>query len=96
MYRTDLLRRFGLSFGDGEVAGKVLHKKLVDQGFTMKFLDLDGLAMHLRHINHATMILNPDIAGRKTGSEAERRRVRRELESLAYREILQDASLDRL
>ena len=94
LYRTDLLRRFALSFDENEVAGKVLHEKLVQQGFTMKFLDIHGLATHLRHINHATMILNPSIAGRKTGSEAERRRVRRELERLDYRNILQDASLD--
>jgi len=95
LYRTDLLRRFGLSFGQGDVAGKVLHKKLVEHGFAMVFLDIHGLAMHLRHINHATMILNPEIAGRKTGSEAERRRVRHELESLNYKDILQDAGLDR-
>lgn len=94
LYRTELLHRFGLSFGENEVAGKVLHKKLLDQGFTMKFLDIHGLAEHLRHINHATMVLNPDIAGRKTGSERERRRVRREMEGLDYRNILQDASLD--
>lgn len=94
LYRTDLLRGLALSFDENEVAGKVLHEKLVQQGFTMKFLDIHGLAMHLRHINHATMVLNPDIAGRKTGSEAERRRVRRELERLDYRNILHDASLD--
>jgi GT2 family glycosyltransferase len=94
LYRTELLRRFGLSFGEGEVAGKVMHRKLEERGFAMKFLDIEGLASHLRHINHATMILNPDIAGRKTGTEAERRRVRRELESLDYQAILRDASLD--
>lgn len=96
LYRSDLLRRFGLSFGDNEVAGKVIHKELLAQGFAMEFLDIHGLAMHLRHINHATMVLNPEIAGRKTGSEAERRRVRRELETLNCRGILQDASLDRV
>lgn len=94
LYRSDLLRRLALSFDEDEVAGKVLHEKLVQQGFTMKFLDIHGLARHVRHINHATMVLNPGIAGRKTGSEAERRRVRRELERLDYRNILQDASLD--
>lgn len=94
LYRTELLRRFGLSFGENEVAGKVMHRKLEERGFAMKFLDIHGLAGRLRHINHATMILNPDIAGRKTGTEAERRRVRRELESLDYQAILRDDSLD--
>lgn len=95
LYRTELLRRFGLSFGENDVAGKVLHRKLEEQGFEMKFLDIHGLAVHLRHINHATLILNPEIAGPQTGTETERQRVRRELESLGYRTILQDDSLDR-
>jgi GT2 family glycosyltransferase len=94
LYRTDLLRRFNLGFGENEVAGKVLHRKLEERGFVLKFLDIHGLAKFLRHINHATMILNPEIAGRKTGSEAERRRVRQELESLHYRVILSDDTLD--
>jgi len=94
LYRTDLLHRFSLSFDENEVAGKVLHRKLEERGFNMKFLDIHGLGSHVRHINHATMILNPEIAGRKTGTEAERRRVRRELESLDYRAILSDVSLD--
>lgn len=96
LYRTDLLRRFDLRFdSEDETAGKALHRKLVEQGFVMEFLDTHDLARHVRHINHATMILNPEIAGRKTGTEAERRRLRRELESLHYRQILQDESLDR-
>jgi hypothetical protein len=45
--------------------------------------------------NHATMILNPEIAGRKTGTEAARRRLRRELDSLGFLEMLQDESPDR-
>lgn len=95
LYRTELLRRFALSFDENEVAGKVLHRKLEESGFTLKFLDIHGLGSHVRHINHATMILNPEIAGRKTGTEAERKRVRRELESLDYRRILEDDGLDR-
>lgn len=94
LYRTDLLRQFSLSFDENDVAGKVLHKKLEEQGFRMVFLDIHGLGSHVHHINHATMVLNPEIAGRKTGTEAERKRVRRELESLDYRSILEDAGLD--
>ncbi len=94
MYRTELLRRFALSFNNNDVAGKVLHRKLEEQGFVMKFLDIYGLGARLRHINHATMILNPEIAGRKTGTATERRRVRKELEKLNYMDILDDSSLD--
>jgi glycosyltransferase involved in cell wall biosynthesis len=97
LYRTELLRRFGLRFDDeNETAGKALHRKLEEQGFVMEFLDSHDLARHIRHVNHATMILNPEIAGRKTGSEAERRRLRRELDRLGFAEMLQDESLDRV
>lgn len=97
LYRTDLLRRFGLRFDDEkEVAGKVLHRKLTEQGYSMKFLDVGGLANHVRHLNHATMILNSDIAGKKTGTEVERRRLRRELESMDFMSILDDERLDRI
>lgn len=95
LYRTDLLRRFDLRFDDeNDTAGKALHRKLTEQGFIMEFIDTYDLADHLRHLNHATMILNPEIAGRKTGTKAEQRRLHRELKSLKYMEILQDKSLD--
>lgn len=95
LYRTELLRRFDLRFDDeNEVAGKVLHRKLVERGFVMKFLSSHELASYLRHLSHATLILNPEIAGRKTGAEAERRRLRRELESLDFMGILADGGLD--
>ena len=97
LYRTDLLRRFGLQFYDeNKTAGKALHHRLEEQGFIMKFLDPRDLARYVRHLNHATMILNPEIAGRKTGTEAARRRLWRELDSLGFQEMLQDESLDRL
>jgi len=97
LYRTELLRRFELRFdSEDDTAGKALHRKLVEQGFVMEFIDTYDLARQVRHINHATMILNPEIAGRKTGTEAERRRLRRELESLDYLQILHDESLDGL
>lgn len=94
LYRSDLIRRFDLRFGDGDTAGKVMHKKLVENGYDMVFLDTYSLATHIRHLNHATMILNPEIAGRKTGSSSERRRILRELKDLNFQEILNNHSLD--
>lgn len=97
LYRVDLLRRLGLCFDDGnETAGKVLHRKLEERGFIMEFIGSHDLARHVRHVNHATLILNPEIAGRKTGTEAERRRLRRELDNLGFMEMLRDESLDRV
>lgn len=96
LYRTDILRQLRLSFGEDEVVGKAMHRRLEAQGFGMKFLDISLLVRHLRHINHATMILNPEIGGSgcKTGTRSERRRVLRELEELDYQTILADERLD--
>lgn len=66
LYRTDLLKKFQLCFDDNnEVAGKVLHKKLVDNGYEMIFLPSDELLKYLDHINHATMVLNPKLGIKK-------------------------------
>jgi len=95
LYRTELLRRYTNGFHDGnEVAGKVLHGKLEKQGFKLVFIPSDELIPYMRHLNHATMILNPEIAGRGTGSRKEYRRIMRELKRLDYRQLLQDDALD--
>jgi GT2 family glycosyltransferase len=65
LYKTDLLKKYKLSFDDNnEVAGKVMHKKLVDAGHEMVFLKSELLGKYLDHINHATMILNPELGAR--------------------------------
>jgi GT2 family glycosyltransferase len=65
LYRTDLLRKYNLKFDDNnECAGKVMHKKLVDAGYDMVFLKSEILSKYLDHINHATMILNPELGAR--------------------------------
>jgi GT2 family glycosyltransferase len=62
LYRTDLLKKYELIFDDNnEVAGKVMHKKLVDKGHEMIFLPSPELSKYLDHINHATMVLNPAL-----------------------------------
>jgi len=62
LYRTDLLKNYGLIFDDNnEVAGKVMHKKLVEKGHEMIFLESKELSKYLDHINHATMVLNPEL-----------------------------------
>jgi len=65
LYRTELLKKYNLSFDDNnEVAGKIMHKKLVDAGYNMVFLKSEILGKYLDHINHATMILNPELGAR--------------------------------
>jgi glycosyltransferase involved in cell wall biosynthesis len=67
MYRLDLLRKFNLHFADGDmVAGKSMHKQLINAGYQMIFLASDVLSKYLEHINHATTILNPHLSRQKS------------------------------
>jgi GT2 family glycosyltransferase len=95
LYRTALIQQYSNGFHDeGDTAGRVLHRKLAAQGFKMVFLPAEQLIKYMRHLNHATMILNPEISGKKTGSAKARRRIKRELDSLQYEKMLNDAALD--
>ncbi len=95
LYRTELLKKYTNGFNDGgETAGKVLHRKLIENGFKMNFLSSLELGKYIQHLNHATMILNPEIAGRKTGGKKERKRIQRQLNSVNYRDMLAASDLD--
>ncbi len=96
LYRTDLIRRHSNGFFDGDTAGHSLHRMLVQQGYKMVFLESQALGRYLRHLNHATMILNPQPGDRKTSKLAARRRLQRQLDELDYRNVLADSSLDRI
>lgn len=95
LYRTDLLRRYGLRFSDGEaVAGKVMYQKLVDHGHRMIFLPSESLGQYVDHLNHATMIFNPQLGAREATVEKGLARIKRELARLEAPRILADSSLD--
>jgi GT2 family glycosyltransferase len=94
LYRMDLLRKYQLHFGDGDmVAGKDMHKQLVDAGYKMVFLPSEILIKYLDHINHATTILNPALSRQKR-VDKRLRRMEKNLERMNAKAILQDASLD--
>ena len=69
---------------------------LVQQGYKMRFLESQELGRYLRHLNHATMILNPQPGDRKTSKPSARRRLQRQLDELNYRNGLADYTLDRI
>lgn len=94
LYRMDLIKKYHLQFGDGDmVAGKDMHKQLVDAGYKMLFLPSEILIKYLDHINHATTILNPHLSRQKSVDKG-MRRIERNLERLNATAILRDASLD--
>lgn len=96
LYRTELVRKHTNGFFDGDTAGHSLHRMLVQQGYKMLFLESRELGNYLRHLNHATMILNPQPGDRKTSKPAARRRLQRQLDELDYRNVFADSSLDRI
>lgn len=74
MYRTNLLKKYNLHFADGDmVAGKAMHKALIDHSYEMKFLPSEVLIKYLDHINHATTILNPELSRQKSVAKGMRR-----------------------
>jgi hypothetical protein len=94
LYRTPLLKQLQLHFADGDmVAGKEMHKRLVDAGYQMRFLSSEELIPYLDHINHATTILNPQLSRQKNTAKG-LRRIEKNLERMRANEILQDISLD--
>lgn len=95
MYRMDLVQKFALSFAGGEdVAGKVMHKTLVDAGYRMLFLPSEQLGQYIDHINHATMVLNPELGARQKTIKQGKQRLEQRLKAVNAEQILRDLSLD--
>lgn len=95
LYRTDLIRRYGLGFSDcEEPAGKALHRVLVEKGHKMLFLPSSILLKYMDHINHATTILNPQLSRSEKSVVKGMKRIQKSLASFRADEILKDASLD--
>jgi hypothetical protein len=96
LYRTDLLQKYGISFGAGEeTAGKVLHKTLEEHGHRMVFIPSVDLIRYAVHLNHATMILNPQLGSREQTVKKGARRIQSMLKKMNAAEVLRDVSLDR-
>jgi hypothetical protein len=96
MYRMDLLKQLHLHFSDGDkVAGKAMHKQLVDAGYEMVFLPSEVLIKYLEHINHATTVLNPALSSRQKSVDKGLRRIEKSLARMNAKSVLMDASLDR-
>ncbi len=95
MYRMDLIRKMNLHFAGGDmVAGKDMHKQLVDSGYKMVFLPSDVLIPYLEHVNHATSVLNPSLSTRQKSVTKGMHRIKASLARLNAESVLQDTSLD--
>lgn len=96
MYRTEVIRALGTNFSDGnEVAGSVMHRKMVAAGYRMLFLESDELGQYVDHVNHATMVLNPELGSSDRMIRSGKKRVGNKLRGIDADAILADDSLDR-
>lgn len=96
MYRTEVIRALGTNFSDGnEVAGSVMHRKMVAAGYRMRFLESEDLGRYVDHVNHATMVLNPELGSSDRMIRSGRKRVGNKLRGIDADGILADDSLDR-
>lgn len=96
MYRTDVIRALGTSFADGrKSAGCVMHHKMVAAGYRMQFLDSVELGQYVDHLNHATMILNPELGSSAGNVRRGGKRLKDRLRGIDADAILADGSLDR-
>ncbi len=85
-----------LTFFRGDmVAGKDMHKRLIEAGYDMIFLLSEALIKYLDHINHATTVLNPEVGTRQKNLDKGLRRIEKSLARMNAHAVLQDASLDR-
>lgn len=95
LYRMDLIRKNNLSFSDGkETAGKIMHKKLENNDYKMVFLESAFLSKYVIHLNHATMVLHPELGARKSTIRKGLKRINKALKDLNAEQILGDDSLD--
>lgn len=95
LYRTDLIRQCHTSFSDGEeVAGKVMHKKLIENQYKMLFLTSEELLKYMDHINHATTVLNPTLSRNQKSVNKGMRRIQNSLERFDATSILNDTQWD--
>lgn len=100
LYRTAVLRREKLSFLTGRerrlTAGQGLYLELLHRGYPTVELPRSVLGQYVVHLNHGTMVLNPqEFARGGKPIKAHRTQVPQVMSSSWVAELLRDSSLDR-
>jgi GT2 family glycosyltransferase len=95
MYRTDIIKQVNTNFSDGDqTAGKVMHQKMIAAGYQMLFLDSGELGRYVDHLNHATMVLNPELGSSEQMRKQGNQRIKNKLRGIDASAILANANLD--
>jgi GT2 family glycosyltransferase len=95
MYRTDIIRKLKTNFSDeNQTAGKIMHEKMSEAGYDMLFLPQEYLGEYIDHLNHATMVLNPELGSSKKVQKEGKSRIKKKLRGIDASGILANDSLD--
>lgn len=95
IYRTNIIKKLKTNFSDGnQQAGKLMHEKLIAAGHDVLFLSPEYLGRFIDHLNHATMVLNPELSSSRKIQKHGRARIKRKLRGIDAESILADDSLD--
>ena len=93
IYRMSAIKKTKSFFSDGEEsAGKILHKKLINNGFKMVFLKTEELIKYVEHVNHATQALNKQFNIRSAHKVL--KSYLNFMNKKIIRDVLNDSSLD--
>lgn len=95
IYRTSIIRELNATFSDGdETAGKIMHRKMMGAGYDMLFFDPAFLGRYVDHLNHATMVLNPELGSKQRSIRQGHKRIKKKLRGIDAPSILANDSLD--
>lgn len=99
LYRTEVLRREGLSFlmgnSEGFTAGQKLYYELIDRGYKTVELHPSVMGRYITHLAHATQVINPQEFNLRAKTHRRfNRTVDKIMSSKTIQQILADDSLD--
>ena len=95
LYRMDLIRKYKLTFSaEMETAGKVMHRRLEMNGYKLVFIPPEVLGIYMLHLNHATMVLHPELRLRGKNRGKDIRRIRKGLKRVNAEQILAEDTLE--
>ncbi|BBO80582.1 hypothetical protein DSCO28_11480 [Desulfosarcina ovata subsp. sediminis] len=95
LYRRKILEKLNLHFVSNETAGRNIHFGLINSGFEAKLLSVEEMLRYVVHLNHGTMVLQPDLGARKRTIRKGKSRIDTFFKSVSIKNIYQDESLDR-
>jgi len=95
LYRMSVINALNVGFFEKEAtSGKYMHQAMEQAGYEMMFLPEAQLLQYIDHINHATVVLNPELSSRTKSVKKGMKRVKRQLAAFNAEQILQNTALD--